>query len=346
VFVESIAWTRDGNAVVYSAQAIYALEQSYLWRVSVDGTRPPERIEVAGANATAPALALSRDRMAFTRTLWDADIYRFEVGRPVQVAVASTFEEMEPRLSQDGRRLVFGSLRSGDTENIWVAEADGTNPQQLTHGPGNTQGSPFWSPDGRQIAFDSLSDDFHFHIWIIDADGGPPRRLTTQAGDQNVPTWSHDGHWLYFSGDQGGGRDIWRIRPNGGTPEQLTHGASGLFACESADGKSLLFQTKGGDSPLMAMPTSGGEARQLVACVKATSFGAGREGVYYVPCDPSADSSVHLLDLETGQDRRLGTLEKLTERPLGLSVSPDGKTIVYPRQILNNANLMLIENFK
>jgi hypothetical protein len=126
----------------------------------------------------------------------------------------------------------------------------------------------------------------------------------------------------------------------------MTRGASGRFACESADGKQLLFQPKEADSPLMAMALTGGEARQLVACVWWSAFGVGPQGVYYVPCDPSADPPVHVLDLETGRDRRLGMLEKLTERPLGLSVSPDGQTIVYPRVTSENADLMLIENFR
>ena len=95
----------------------------------------------------------------------------------------------------------------------------------------------------------------------------------------------------------------------------------------------------------MAMPLTGGGARQLVACVKNSAFGAGPQGVYYVPCDPSSNPPVHVLDLETGRDRRLGTLEGLIDRPLGLAVSPDGKTILYPRLTNQNADLMLIENF-
>jgi Tol biopolymer transport system component len=338
----SLTWTRDGSAVVYAA----ATPEWNLWRVEVAGTRSPERIEVAGAEAYAPAIALSRDRLAFTRVSFDSDLYRFDVGRPVQLVFGSSGGEQEPRLSPDGRRLVFGSERSG-AEEIWVAEADGSNPQQLTQGPGRFQGSPYWSPDGRRIVFDSVAEDSHTHIWIIDADGGPPRRLTTRAGDEHVPTWSRDGRWIYFSSPQGvAERDLWRVSVDGKTSERLIRGASGPFACESNDGKTLLFQPKNADSPLMAMPPAGGEARQLVACVRRTAFAAGPQGVYYVACDPSSNPPLHVLDPETGRDRLLGTLEGVMDRPLGLAVSPDGKTIMYPRTMHLNADLMLIENFR
>jgi Tol biopolymer transport system component len=254
---------------------------------------------------------------------------------------------MDARLSPDGRRLVFGSERAGgEVDDIWVSDADGSNPRQLTHGPGRDQGGPYWSPDGRRIAFDSLGQDNKRHIWMIDADGGTPRRITTQADNEHVPTWSRDGRWIYFSRDGGAKRDIWRVPASGGPPEQLTHGGSGPFACETADGRSLLFQTQDDDSPLMAMAPTGGEGRQLVACVKDSAFGVGPQGVYYVPCDASADPPVHVLDLATGRDRRLGTLDKLNYRPLGLSVSPDGRTIVYPRRTNQNSDLWLIENFR
>jgi Tol biopolymer transport system component len=341
--IESPTWTRDGSAVVYAAAA----PEMNLWRVEVAGTRSPERIEVAGVGAFSPAIAPSRERLAFTRLSVDTDLYRFDVGRPVQLVFGSSGEETDARLSPDGRRLVFGSGRSDAPEEIWVAEADGSNPQPLTHGPGRAQGSPSWSPDGRRIVFDSLADDAHLHLWVIDADGGPPRRLTTQAGDEHTPSWSRDGRWIYFSSDQGAAaRDLWRVSADGKTSERLIREANGAFACESNDGKNLLFQPRDADSPLMAMPPAGGGARQLVACVKNSAFGAGPQGVYYAACDPSSNPPLHVLDLETGRDRLLGTLEGLMDRPLGLAVSPDGKTIVYPRTMHIDADLMLIENYR
>ena len=59
--------------------------------MTIDGNRAPERIEAAGDSATAPALARSRDRLAFTRMSVDDDIYRFEAGGPVQLVTGSSF---------------------------------------------------------------------------------------------------------------------------------------------------------------------------------------------------------------------------------------------------------------
>ena len=153
-----------------------------------------------------------------------------------------------------------------------MAAADGSAVLQLTHGPGLAHGSPWWSPDGSRIAFDAFTEDRHWHIWIVDADGGTPHQLTNDPGDQNVPSWSHDGRWIYFAANRGTGRNIWRVAATGGPSQQITRGGSGWFGCESADGKSLLYQAKDEDSPLLVMPLSGGPPRQLVACVKPTAF--------------------------------------------------------------------------
>jgi len=252
--------------------------------------------------------------------------------------------DFEPTFSPDGRRLAFASRRSGEAVEIWSASADGSNPQQLTHGPGTRHGAPAWSPDGRRIAFEALRENGHWDIWLMDNDGGAPRRLTADPGDEQKATWSRDGRWIYFSSDRDGRLDIWRTPASGGPAERVTHGGSGVVAFESVDAKSIVYQTAADDSPLVALPLSGGPARHLVRCVKPQGFAVSAAGIVYAPCDTGTKSSVHLLDPTTGRDRVLATVSEPFQLS-GLAISPDGKTLLVHRYT-EAGDLMLIENFR
>lgn len=182
--------------------------------------------------------------------------------------------------------LAFCSARYGDTVEVWVAAADGSGAHQLTHGPGRWQCSPQWSPDDHWVAFDSHTADGQAHIWTVDADGGEPHQVTKEVGFQVVPTWSSDGHWIYYSGAPGDdgvdvfrgvGFDIWRVAFAGGQSQRLTWNGALPFARESHDRKSLLYQpmVPQGNSPLVAVPLTGGPTQTLVACVYYTAFTDG-----------------------------------------------------------------------
>jgi Tol biopolymer transport system component len=338
------AWTRDGRSVIFSNSL--AGNPSQLWRVGVDSTGPPERIEIAGQGTT-PATVPSRDWLAFSREGFDADIYMLQLGRGSQRVQASSSLEVQPEFSPDGRRITFCSS-SGEETQVWVAALDGSEARQLTRDLGRAQCSPHWSPDGRRIAFDSLAANGQWHIWIMDADGGPARQLTTDSGSQTVPTWSHDGQWIYFAWSQGNHRDIWRTKTDGGPHERLTHGGSGAFGLESVDGKNLLYQAYDDrDAPLLSQPLSGGAAREALKCIQpGRGFFPAPKGIYYVACASGADAEVHVLQPETGEDKRISTLEKVAGPYYGLAVSPDGTQILYSQRVSFGSDLMLIENFR
>jgi Tol biopolymer transport system component len=215
---------------------------------------------------------------------------------------------------------------------------------QLTHGPGIVQGSPRWSPDGQRIAFASQAEEGKSDIWTIDADGGSPRRLTLDPGNENTPSWSRDGRWIYFVSDRSGADEIWRIPATGGSEERVTHGG-GSFAYESADGRTLFFMRATlANGPLFALPLAGGPERKVLACVSAIGFAVGTAGVYHLGCTANLRSRpLYLLDPATGQDRLLGKLELATQ---GLTVSPDGKTILYTKMENEGSDLVMIENFR
>ena len=127
----------------------------------------------------------------------------------------------------------------------------------------------------------------------------------------------------------------------------MTREGSGFIGREAADGKSLLYQPRDGDLPLLAVPLSGGPPRPLIACVSPTAFAVAATGIYYVPCTRETDAPIHVMDPETGADRRLGTLEKYYygSVPAILTVSSDGRTLLYGRGT-GGSDLMLIENFR
>jgi serine/threonine protein kinase len=219
--VGDLAWTRDGRSLVFVDEVTHRL-----WRVGIEGNEPATPIELAGLRARHPAIAASRDRLVFSQdqSLTNYDIYRLAPGRPAEPVLASTFADYNASFSPDGRRLAFETERSGETHEIWLADADGSSPTQLTRGPGLAQGSPRWSPDGRRIAFDSLGEDGHYGIWTIDVEGGSPSRLTQGPGDGNVPSWSRDGRYVYFARGADGPSDVWRVPAAGGEAERVTHG--------------------------------------------------------------------------------------------------------------------------
>jgi dipeptidyl aminopeptidase/acylaminoacyl peptidase len=289
--------------------------------------------------------------MGFTGLALGAMFFRDGVARADADPANWRPPDGNPQFSPDGQRVTFCSNRSGSSMEVWVAAGDGSNATQLTHGPGRWQCSPRWSPDGKRIAFDSRTADGHWHIWTIDADGGIPHQVTKNAGDQNIPSWSKDGVWIYSSWNQGnGGREIWRTRASTGTQERVRgiEGSAGSFlAIESPDGNSVLYQPQGPNSALMSAPLASGDAVQLVPCVAGTAFSTGPRGIYYVACGPGSAPEVHVINPATAVDQVLGRLDGFErEVPSGFTVSPDGTSILYTRPVSQGVDLMLIENFR
>jgi hypothetical protein len=63
-------------------------------------------------------------------------------------------------------------------------------------------------------------------------------------------------------------------------------------------------------------------------------------------CQPG-DPAFHRLDPPSGRDEALGTLENRERYGGGtIAVSPDGRTILYPKAVREGSDLLLIENFR
>jgi eukaryotic-like serine/threonine-protein kinase len=336
-----LTWSRDGKSVIYSGSRVVG--QPYLWRAEIDRRQPPQRLEIAGANAHYPSVSPVGNRLVFQRNLSDWDIWRYRVGGSTEPLIVSTLTDDNPQFSPDGSRIAFASNRSGEATEIWVAQADGSKPVQMTHNLGRLQGTPRWSPDGRWIAFDSQGEGGHWDIYVMDASGGRPRRINPEPWDENIPSWSHDGKWTYFCSDRTGHYEIWRVPFAGGIAEQITK-EGGLVAYESADGATL-FYVKAPSSPLFARPLSGGAERELLDWVSARAFFPVDDGIYYI--GRRGDNGQYPLQFFQFSSQTSQALTNIDGAiSVGLSVSPDRTAILFTKSVKFGANLMMIENFQ
>jgi len=341
--IVGLTWHPDGRSLIVSAQVVLGLD--YLYRVRLDGRAPPERLDIAGPGASFPSMSRNSDRLVFTVNSSDQDIWRLRLGGSPEPLIRSSFWDFWPDFSPDGSRVAFTTSRNGESNEIWVANADGSNQVALTHGPGRNQGSARWSPDGQWIAFDSQDATGQFDIYVVAASGGRPRRITTEPSDENNPSWSRNGHWIYFFSGRTSGRDVWRVPFAGGKQEQVTRAGGGISQ-ESADGKTL-FYAKWNTGEAFAQPLAGGPEEKLFGPGRVTRFfTVVQKGIYYWDW-PGGDGlySLMFFDLSSRKSSPVpgATVPDVT---FVFAVSPDGKTVLYAASESYATDLRLIEHFR
>jgi Tol biopolymer transport system component len=86
--------------------------------------------------------------------------------------------------SPDGSRLLYA------TDEIVVANADGTSPMPVTSGGAVSDSGPRWSPDGSRILLWSDRDGDQ-ELYVVNIDGTQPANITNEpGGDDSNGTWS------------------------------------------------------------------------------------------------------------------------------------------------------------
>lgn len=102
-------------------------------------------------------------------------------------------------------RIVWATSRSNSKHDLWIMNADGTEPKQLTKGD-NVDWFPRFSPDGQTVLFSRSKsgwvseNDAEYHdkwdLWTIKTDGTGEQKLVENCC---WGSWSIDGKSVIFS---------------------------------------------------------------------------------------------------------------------------------------------------
>jgi TolB protein len=181
--------------------------------------------------------------------------------------------DAEATISNDGKKIVFTSMRNGDLD-IYTMDADGKHVRQLTHELGY-DGGPFFSPDRQWIVYranhpktdkeiaeykellrQNLIRPSALELWMMKADGSNQHQITNLGAASFGPSFFADGKRIIFSSNVGstggmGNFELYAINSDGTNLERITYspGFDG-FPMFSRDGKKLVWASnRNAESP-------------------------------------------------------------------------------------------------
>ncbi|GLS26640.1 amidohydrolase family protein [Marinibactrum halimedae] len=193
------------------------------------------------------------------------DIYSLPIAGGEATALTQGIEwNFQPTFSPDGKKIAFISDRDG-YDNIWVINADGSEPVQITKETRHNIHNPAWSPDSQWIAARkgtvysrSIPSG---EIWMYHINGGAGVELVNHPDGKKAqksmgePAYSPDGKYVYYSKDTTPGW-VWQYNKDStgeifsikrlelatGKTDTLTGGPGGAVRpTPSPDGKKVAF---------------------------------------------------------------------------------------------------------
>jgi Tol biopolymer transport system component/putative hemolysin len=161
--------------------------------------------------------------------------------QPAQPASSETSSPTREAAQGPGGQIVFQSDRRDGYNNVYLLDAGGISPIQLTYNESNTFSGPF-SPDGTRLLFTGFGLT-HSFVGVMNPDGSGQTNLTNQPdSDEAFPAWSPDGKQIAFTSRRDGNNEIYLMNADGSDPVRLTNSPKDDFApAWSPDGSQIVF---------------------------------------------------------------------------------------------------------
>ena len=225
--------------------------------------KPERKIEFDVDEGTWLSLSVSPDgRTILFDLLGDLYTLPMQGGAARRITSGLAFDS-QPVFSPDGKKIAFTSDRDGG-DNLWIANADGSDPKQLSKDKEADFLSPSWTPDGEYVLVSRNPDGLGAHeIWMYNIHGGSGVQVTKTSPKPDTPPQqrlnfmgavaSPDGKHFYYARRNGSfsynvNFPLWQIvrrdRTTGDEDVITSAPGSAFRPVLSPDGKQMVYGTR------------------------------------------------------------------------------------------------------
>src|SRR5262249_42555817 len=179
------------------------------------------------------------------------------------------------------KRIVFVSNRGGEI-NLWTVPSEGGTPTPLTKERDRIDYQPAWSSDGKWIVYGSGFPEselrgWRFNVRVVPSAGGQPVDLTNEFVYVTRPAWAADGGTIYFSGEQNGIMNVFKLPfqkgRRAGAISRITLGqGQDTGVTVSRDGRALAFAALHNDLNIWELTLDGMVGRAVTSGAGSTDY--------------------------------------------------------------------------
>ncbi len=351
--ITGIEWMVNGNEVIYSSRRD---GHPRLWRMNAGGGKAHPIISF-GDYGCDPMLALDDQRLVFERSRFEINIWRTQNdgenwSRP-ECLIKSTRWDWMPKFGPHGERIAFLSDR-GSHLGIWLADSEGKESRRITTSDELKIRSFDWSPDGKHLAIEHRDQNGRSDLSLMTLAPTDAiinnTRLTQSPANETNPQFSRDGQSLLFVSDQSGDWQLWRMNLDGKNASMLTREGA-INGKESWDGRSIYFCKPhrlgifdlhlDNELPMRDETSTPGIRADFgydvfEAGILTFASDGNPSTLQLIFHDIASGKNTHLA-LDRGQDQLGG---------LGLTLSPDGNTLLFARIDRRDSDIIMIQGFR
>lgn len=310
--LSSVAWTRDGESIVYielEALAGTGLPQrrgnGSVVLHDVDSGRA--HVLLRNPHSAADTIDIvGEGKLVLTEDVTRQSLQEVSIdgSAPPRWLSHGISVDRQPVYARNGRSIVFTSDRGGNVD-LWELMLDSGRLSRMTDHLA-VDWDPHPTADGNALYWSSNRGG-HFEIWTAALDGASPQQVTKDGVDAENPSLPAAGDSVFYDSSNPKGDGLWRIPRQGGTPELIV-AAETIHPAVSADGRYVAYARPegGGTSAIDVVRVSDGKVFAFVRGLsviapRATWIGTSHTIAFRTP---SLVTQQFIPDTETIETRR------------------------------------------